>query len=72
MEAEGKKVKDSPSDCSEGLSRILSEIHTNVNANIISPTLSHVIATAGSRFLFSHDTVPLLLAQMEGYLHGEK
>ena len=71
MEAEGEKVKDLPSDFSEGLSRILSAIHANVNANIISPTLSHFIATVGSRFLFSHETSPLLLAQMEDYLHGK-
>ena len=71
MEAEGEKVKDSPSDFSEGLSRILSAIHANVNANIISPTLSHFIATVGSRFLFSHETAPLLLAQMEDYLDGK-
>ena len=70
MEAEGEKVKDSPPNFSEGLSRILSAIHDNVNEHIISPTLSHFIATIGARFLFLHGTALLLLAQME-YLHGK-
>ena len=49
MEAEGEKLKESPPDFSEGLSRVLSALDSNVNANIISPTLSHCISTNGSR-----------------------
>ena len=71
MEAEGGKVKYSPSDFSKGLGKILSTIHANVNRNIISPTVSHCIATVGSRFLFSHETAPLSLPEMEEYLDGK-
>ena len=33
--------------------------------------MAHHIITTGSRFMFSHETKPLLLAQMEDYLHGK-
>ena len=64
-------MKDSTPEFSEGLYKTLSAIHANVNENIISPTLSHFIATIASRLFFSHETAPFLLAQMEDYLHGK-
>ena len=63
-------MEDFPPGFSEGLSRILSVIHDNVNAHMISPKFLHFIATIGSSFLISHETAPLLLAQMEDYRHG--
>ena len=68
---EGKDVENVPRDFTEGLKQILQAIYANISSYIISPTLAHHIITTGSRFIFSHETKLLLLAQMEDYLYGK-
>ena len=68
---EGENVESISHDFTEGLKRILQAIYANISSYIISPTLAHHIVTTGSRFMFSHETKPLLLAQMEDYLYGK-
>ena len=71
MLEEGAEIENIPHDFTEGLKRILQAIYANISSYIISPTLAHHIVITGSRFMFSHETKPLLLAQMEDYLHGK-
>ena len=68
---EGNGLEETAHDFSEGLKQVLQAIYANISSYIISPTLAHHIITTGSRFVFSHKTTPLLLAQMEEYLHGK-
>ena len=71
MEEEVGELEEMPADFGEGLTRLLSAIYANINSYIISPTLAHHIITTGSRFMFLHKTEPLLVAQIEDYLHGK-
>ena len=68
---EGNGLEETAHDFSEGLKRVLQAIYANISSYIISPTLAHHIITTGSRFIFSHEPAPLLLAQMEDYLNGK-
>jgi len=67
----GADIENAPHDFTQGLKQILQAIYANISSYIISPTLAHHIVTTGSRFMFSHETKPLLLAQMEDYLYGK-
>ena len=60
-----------PADFGEGLTRLLSAIYAEINSYIISLTLAHHNITTGSTFMFLLKTEPLLVAQMEDYLHGK-
>ena len=71
MKEEEEPQEETAPDFCEGLVRILSGIRAHINSYIISPTLGHHIITMGSRFQFSHTFKPLLLAQMEDYIHGK-
>ena len=71
LEEEKKDAEEVLPEFSEGLKRILQAIYANISSYIISPTMAHHIITTGSRFMFSHKTKPLLLAQMEDFLNGK-
>lgn len=67
----GTDVENIPHEFTEDLKQILQAVYTNISSYIISPTLAHHIVSTGSRFMFPHETKPLVLAQMEDYLYGK-
>jgi len=56
----------------EGLSRVLSGLNAATTRNVISATMAHLIpCNNGSRFVFSHEFLDLLVNQMEATLEGQ-
>jgi hypothetical protein len=56
----------------EGLSRVLSGLNAATTRNIISATMAHLIpCNGGSRFVFLHTFLDLLVGQMEASLEGQ-
>jgi hypothetical protein len=56
----------------EGLSRVLSGLNAATTRNVISATMAHLIpCNNGSRFVYSHEFLDLLVTQMEATLEGQ-
>jgi hypothetical protein len=56
----------------EGLSRVLSGLNAATTRNVISATMAHLIpCNNGSRFVYSHEFLDLLVSQMEATLEGQ-
>jgi hypothetical protein len=56
----------------EGLTRVLSGLNVATTRNVISATMTHLIpCNGGSRFVFLHEFLNLLVGQMEATLEGQ-
>jgi hypothetical protein len=56
----------------EGLSKVLSGLNVTKTRNAISATMAHLIpCNGGSRFVFLHTFLDLLVGQMEATLEGQ-
>ena len=56
----------------EGLSRVPSGFNAATTRNVISATMAHLIpCNDGSRFVFSHTFLDLLVGKMEATLEGQ-
>jgi hypothetical protein len=77
--ADIKRIKHVLNDIHEGepsfgvgLSRVLSGLNTATTRNVISATMAHLIpCNGGSRFVFLHTFLDLLVGQMEASLEGQ-
>ncbi len=65
-------IKKGEPSFGEGLSRVLSGLNVATTRNIISATMAHLIpCNNGSRFVFLHTFLDLLVGQMEATLEGQ-
>ena len=68
--SENSQERNEPS-FAEGLSRVLSGLNAATTRNVISATTAHLIpCNNGTRFVYSHEFLDLLVTQMEATLEG--